>query len=175
MPKVTFVNEHRTVEVAAGRKISDVAAELGIAVCREAFRGTGIGDWTVYVKGADGALTPPTTLEKLFGIKGWRRLANRTKILGDVEVWTAGGLPDRLRSPRPVSPPPNPSKDPAAPRKPIDAAGTAAFPLGHPQAVGQGKREAIPVGAGKGKKAAAGAAAAATEAKEEAVEEEATE
>jgi len=36
MPKVTFVNEHRTVEVEKGRKISDVAAELGIAVCREA-------------------------------------------------------------------------------------------------------------------------------------------
>ena len=31
MPKVTFVNENRTVEVASGRKISDVAAELGIA------------------------------------------------------------------------------------------------------------------------------------------------
>jgi hypothetical protein len=174
MPKVTFVNEHRTVEVAAGRKISDVAAELGISVCREAFRGSGIGDWSVYVKAAEGALTPPSTLEKLLGVKGWRRLANRTKILGDVEVWTAGGLPDRLRSPRPVSPVPNPSKDPAATRKPIDAAGTSAFPYGHPQAVGKGQREAIPVGAGKGKKAAAGAAAA-TETKEEAAEEEASE
>lgn len=175
MPKVTFVNEHRTVEVAAGRKISDVAAELGIAVCREAFRGSGIGDWSVYVKAADGAVTPPTFLEKLLGVKGWRRLANRTKILGDVEIWTAGGLPDRLRSPRPVSPVPNPSKDPNAKRKPVDAAGTAAFPYGHPQAVGKGEREAIPVGAGKGKKAAAGAAAAAAEEKDDAAEEEASE
>ncbi|MBK8259565.1 MAG: hypothetical protein IPK82_43785 [Polyangiaceae bacterium] len=171
MPKVTFVNEHRTVEVNSGRKISDVAAELGINVCREAFRGSGIGDWTVYVKAADGALTPPTFLEKLFGIKGWRRLANRTKILGDVEIWTAGGLPDRLRAPRPVDAPPNPSKDSNAKRKPIDASGSAAFPLGHPSAVGKGQREAVPVGAGKGKKAGAKADAA----KEEAAEEEASE
>lgn len=169
MPKVTFVNEHRTVEVAPGRKISDIAAELGIAVCREAFRGSGIGDWSVYVKCADGALTPPTLVEKLDGVKGWRRLANRTKVLGDVEIWTAGGLPDRLRSPRPVAPPPNPSKDPEARRKPVDAAATAAFPYGHPSAVGKGQREAIPVGAGKGKKAAAKDAAK-EPAKEEAAE-----
>lgn len=172
MPKVTFVNEHRTVEVAAGRKISDIAAELGIAVCREAFRGSGIGDWSVYVKGADGALSPPTLFEKLDGVKGMRRLANRTRVLGDVEIWTAGGLPDRLRAPRPVAPPPNPSKDPDARRKPNDAAATAAFPYGHPSAVGKGQREAIPVGAGKGKKAAAAKGAAA---KEEAAEEEASE
>lgn len=176
MPKVTFVNEHRTVEVAPGRKLSDIAAELGIAVCREAFLGSGIGDWSVYIKGEAGTLSPPTFLEKLLGVKGWRRLANRTKVLGDVEVWTAGGLPDRLRAPRPVSPVPNTAKDPSSPRKPIDAAGTAAFPYGHPQAVGKGQREAIPVGAGKGKKAAAGgAAAAAAEAKEEAADEEASE
>lgn len=175
MPKVSFVNEHRTVEVAAGRKISDIAAELGIAVCREAFRGSGIGDWSVYVKGADGALSPPTLFEKLDGVKGMRRLANRTKVLGDVEIWTAGGLPDRLRSPRPVAAPPNPSKDPAAKRKPVDAAGTAAFPLGHPSAVGKGQREAIPVGAGKGKKGAAAKDAPKEEAKDEAAEDEASE
>ena len=175
MPKVTFVNEHRTVEVAAGRKISDIAAELGIAVCREAFRGSVIGDWSVYVKAAEGALSPPTLLEKLDRVKGMRRLANRTKVLGDAEIWTAGGLPDRLRSPRPVAPVPNPSKDPSATRKPIDAAGTAAFPLGHPSAIGKGQREAVPVGAGKGKKGAAGKDAAKEAAKEEAAEEEASE
>jgi hypothetical protein len=175
MPKVTFVNEHRTVEVAAGRKISDIAAELGIAVCREAFRGTGIGDWSVYVKAAEGALSPPTLLEKLDRVKGMRRLANRTRVLGDAEIWTAGGLPDRLRSPRPVAPPPNATLDPSAPRKPIDAAGTAAFPYGHPSAVGKGQREAIPVGAGKGKKGAAAKGVAKEAVKEEAAEEEATE
>ena len=170
MPKVTFVNEHRSVEVASGRKISDIAAELGIVVCAEAFRGTGIGDWTVYVKGADNALTPPTLFEKLWGVKGWRRLANRAKVLGDVEVWTLGGLPDRLRAPRPISAPPNPSKDPEAKRKPIDAAATAAFPHGHPHAVGKGTREPVPVGAGKGKKDAAAKGAAKEEAEEEASE-----
>jgi len=173
MPKVTFVNENRTVEVASGRKISDIAAELGIVVCAESFRGTGIGDWTVYVKGAAGALTEPTFLEKLIGIKGMRRLANRVKVLGDVEIWTLGGLPDRLRSPRPISPPPNASKDPDVKRKPIDAAATAAYPYGHPHAVGKGTREPVPVGAGKGKKDA-GAGKAAAAAKEE-PEEEASE
>ena len=59
MPKVTFVNENRTVEVDSGRKISDVAAELGIAVCREEFVGTGIGNYTVWVKGSDGCVSPP--------------------------------------------------------------------------------------------------------------------
>jgi hypothetical protein len=44
MPTVTFVNEHRVVEVEKGRLISDVAQELGIPVCREHFVGTGIGD-----------------------------------------------------------------------------------------------------------------------------------
>lgn len=166
MPKVTFVNEHRTVVVEPGRKVSDIAAELGISVCREAFRGSGIGDWTVYIKAEGGALSPPTFLEKLFGIGGWRRLANRTKILGDVQVWTQGGLPDRLRSPRPVSPVPNPTKDPTAPRLGVSAAGTAAFPLGHPAEVGKGQRPAVPVGAGKGKKdAKEGKPAAPTEAK----------
>ena len=37
---------------SAGRTISDIAAELGIAVCREEFAGTGIGNYTVWVKGA---------------------------------------------------------------------------------------------------------------------------
>ena len=61
MPKVTFVNEDRTVEVERGRLISDIATELGIATCREEFAGTGIGDYTVWVKGDDGALRRPAS------------------------------------------------------------------------------------------------------------------
>jgi hypothetical protein len=104
-------------------------------------------------------------------------------VLGDVQIWTQAGPGDRLRSPRPVSPPPNPSKDPAAARKPIDASGTAAFPYGDPRAVGQGKREPIAVGAleakaakeKKAKAAAAKAGAAKVEAPAEAEEPEAEE
>lgn len=166
MPKVTFVNEHRIVEVASGRLISDAAAELGIAVCREAFSGTGIGDYTCWVKGDPGAVSPPTFLEKMLGARGWKRMANRARILGDLQVWTQGGNGDRFRAPRPVAKPPRPTDDPTAARLPIDASGTAAFPYGHPQAVGHGKREAIPVGAleakaAKEKKAKAAAAKAA--------------
>ncbi|XYH97476.1 hypothetical protein ACMHYB_58605 [Sorangium sp. So ce1128] len=147
MPRVTFVNEHRTVEAAPGRLLSDIAAELGIAVCRETFRGTGIGDYTCWVKGEPGATSPPTFLERLLGAKGQRRMANRTRVLGDVQVWTQAGPGNRLRAPRPIAPPPSPATDPEAPRKPIDASGSAAFPYGDPRAVGQGKREPIAAGA----------------------------
>ncbi|WP_437570111.1 hypothetical protein [Sorangium sp. So ce542] len=170
MPKVTFVNEHRTVETEPGRLLSEIAAEVGIAVCRETFRGTGIGDYTCWVKGEPGATSPPTFLERLLGAKGQRRMANRTRVLGDVQVWTQAGPGNRLRAPRPIAPPPSPATDPEAPRKPIDASGSAAFPYGDPRAVGHGKREPIAAGAleakaAKEKKAkAAGAPAKAAEA-----------
>src|SRR5688572_21899975 len=102
MPRITFVNEHRTVETEPGRLLSDIAAELGIAVCRETFRGTGIGDYTCWVKGEPGATSPPTFLERLLGAKGQRRMANRTRVLGDVQVWTQAGPGNRLRAPRPI-------------------------------------------------------------------------
>ena len=175
MPKVTFVNEHRMVETAPGRLLSDIAAELGIAVCREAFRGTGIGDYTCWVKGEPGATSPPTFLEKLLGARGQRRMANRTRVLGDVQVWTQAGPGNRLRAPRPIAPPPSPATDPEAARKPIDASGSAAFPYGDPRAVGHGKREPIAAGAleakaAKEKKAKAAPAKAAEAAPAEATE-----
>ncbi|WP_437812342.1 hypothetical protein [Sorangium sp. So ce1078] len=170
MPRVTFVNEHMAVETEPGRLLSDIAAELGIAVCRETFRGTGIGDYTCWVKGEPGATSPLTFMEKLLGARGQRRMANRTRVLGDVQVWTQAGPGNRLRTPRPIAPPPSPATDPEAPRKPIDASGSAAFPYGDPRAVGHGKREPVAAGAleakaAKEKKAkAAGAAAKAPEA-----------
>lgn len=157
MPKVSFVNEHRTVDVTSGRLISDIASELGIAVCREAFVGTGIGDYTVWVKGEPGSVSPATFLEKLMGARGLKRYANRARVLGDVQVWTQGGLPDRMRSPRPIAEPPRPATDPDAPRKPIDAAGTAAFKFGDPRAVGKGERPPVPRTTGKAKADAKGA------------------
>jgi hypothetical protein len=166
MPKVTFVNEHRTVEVAAGRKISDVAAELGIAVCREEFVGSGIGNYTVWVEGPAGCLSPPGFWEKR-SIRGTRRLANKAKILGDVQVWTQAGLRDRLRAPRPLDACPTPKTDPEARRLGVSSAGTAAFPGGHPQAVGKGEREAIARNTGKKGPAGARGAAAAAAAEEE--------
>lgn len=166
MPKVTFVNEHRTVEVEKGRKISDVAAELGIAVCRESFAGTGIGDYTIWVKGAEGSVSPPGFWEKLMGARGLKRFANKVQILGDVEVFTQGGIGDRLKSPRPVAAPPNPSKDKEAPRLGVSAAGTAAFPFGNPKVVGKGERDAVARNTGKPKKGAAAAAAAEDEGEE---------
>ena len=173
MAKVTFVNEHRTVEVEPGRLISDVANELGIAVCRESFAGTGIGNYTVWVKGEPGSMSPVTFFERLFGARGWKRYANRARILGDLQVWTQQGLTDRLRSPRPVTAPPRPATDATATRKPVDAAGTAAYVFGDPRAVGKGERQPVPRTTGKPKAAAkAGAAAAASEPEDEGESEE---
>jgi hypothetical protein len=173
MPKVTFVNEHRIVEVESGRKISDVAAELGIAVCREQFAGTGIGDYTVWVKGPDGCVSAPGFWEKLRGLRGWKRHADKARILGDVEIYTQGGLGDRLRAPRPVAPAPTPKTDPTAKRLPIDASGTAAYPYGNPKAVGKGERDLPPRNTSKPKKA--GAAVAEDEADDDADEAESDE
>ncbi len=145
MPKVLFVNEHREVEVEAGRKISDVAEELGIAVCRQHFIGVAFGDWTIWVDGPAGCVSPMTALERIWDrCSGWRRAANRTRILGDCKVYTQQGLASRAKTPRPVAPVPVPSTDPDAERfdHENDAAGTAWNVYGHPKAVGLGKREA---------------------------------
>jgi hypothetical protein len=155
MPTVNFVNEHRVIEVVPGRLVSDVAAELGIPVCREEFAGTGIGNYTVWVRGEPGSVSPPTFFEKLFGARGWKRFANRTRILGNVEIWTQAGLADRLRSPRPIAPPPSPATDKTAARLPIDASGSAAFPYGDPRAVGRGTRDAVARSTAKPAKAGA--------------------
>jgi hypothetical protein len=159
MPKVTFVNEARVIQVDAGRTIQDIAAELGIPVCREEFIGTGVGDKTVWVKGAEDALTPAGFWEKFKGARGMRRFADKAKVMGDVEVFTQPGVGDRLRAPRPVAAPPRPRFDPDAPRLGVSAAGTAAFPYGNPLAVGKGTRDAIARNTGKPKKAGAVAAA----------------
>ncbi len=143
MPKVMFVNEHREVEVQTGRLISDVAAELGIQVCREEFAGTGIGDYTVWVKGGSGCVSPPTFYERVIKrCKGQRRMANRTKVLGDCEVWTQGGMSPRQGKPRPIAAAPRAGEDGSARfDHENNAAGTAWHPYGHPHAVGSGTRE----------------------------------
>jgi hypothetical protein len=159
MPKVTFVNEHRSVEIKSGKTISDAAKQLGIPVCREEFIGTGIGDYTVWVKGAEGCVSPPGFFERLRGARGWKRYADKARVLGDVEVWTQGGIGERLRTERKLDLLPNCRADKDAPRKPIDAAGTAAFPYGDPRAIGKGTRAAVARNTGKPKKGAAAAAA----------------
>ena len=142
MPKVEFVNEHRAVEVDEGRFISDIADELGIAVCREEFAGTGIGDYTVWVQG--GPLSPPTFYERFIKrCKGDRRMANKARVLGDCKVWTQAGLTSRLGVPRPMQPAARASEDGSEMfDHENNAAPTTWHPRGHPKAVGQGTREA---------------------------------
>ena len=148
MPKVVFVNEHRIVEVPSGKNLKALALELGINPHREFFRGINCGyigmcgTCQLWVRGTDGDTNPRNWREKMAGMRGERRLACQVRILGDVEITTMAGGEDRLRSPRPISPPPNPTIDVNAKRKPIDAAATAEFVLGHPAAVGTGTRAA---------------------------------
>jgi len=147
MPKVVFVNEHRIVEVPPGKNLKSLAVELGINPHREFFRGVNCGylgmcgTCQVWVKeGAPGSTNGLNLREKFAGMRGQRRLSCQVKVLGDVEVTTFAGGDGRLRAPRPIAPPPSPLIDPTAKRKPVDAAGSAEFVLGHPSAVGTGTR-----------------------------------
>ncbi len=149
MPKVTFVNESRTVVADKGDNIRDVALECGIAVNNsEDFHGfncNGHGLCTTCLCWVEeltpGAAGPRTLMERLRALRGWRRLACRTSLEGDVKVYTIPGQHDRTRKQRPITPPPRPTVDPDAPRKPLDAAPTAAFPKGHPTMVASGTRK----------------------------------
>jgi ferredoxin len=147
MPKVVFVNEHRIVEVASGKNLKTLARELGINPHRESFRGLNCGylglcgACQVWVKeSAPGATNRRNLRETIAGTRGDRRLACQVSVLGDIEVTTFAGGDNRLRAPRPIAAPPRPTVDPTAARKPIDAAPTAEFTLGHPSAVGSGTR-----------------------------------
>ncbi|HKQ68847.1 MAG TPA: 2Fe-2S iron-sulfur cluster-binding protein [Polyangiaceae bacterium] len=147
MPKVVFVNEHRIVEVPAGKNLKTLALELGIDPHREFFRGLNCGYWgvcgtcQVWVKeSAPGAANAPNLRERMAGVKGLRRLACQVEVTGDVEITTFAGGDNRLKAPRPIAAPPRPTADATAKRKPIDAAGTAEFVYGHPAAVGEGNR-----------------------------------
>lgn len=147
MPKVVFVNEHRIVEVPKGKNLKTLALELGINPHREFFRGVNCGHLglcglcQVWVReSAPGAASKRNLREAIAGTRGERRLSCQVEVLGDVEVTTFAGGDSRLRAPRPIAAPPRPTIDPAAKRKPIDAASTAEFLHGHPSAVGTGTR-----------------------------------
>ena len=92
MPKITFVNEHRIVEVDKGRSVRDVALELGIDLNVSPFYGVSCGGnglcatcmcWVD--ESAPGAAGPKSFMERLRAVRGWRRLACCTKIRGGPE------------------------------------------------------------------------------------------
>jgi ferredoxin len=148
MPKITFVNEHRIVEVDAGRSVRDVALECGIDLNVSPFYGVDCGGrgmcktcmcWVD--EALPGAAGPKSFMERFRMLRGWRRLACCTKIEGDLKVFSFPGGDERVRKQRPVSPPPSPVKDPTAARKPNDASSTTAFPYGYPSAVASGTRK----------------------------------
>jgi ferredoxin len=149
MPKVTFVNEARVVEAEVGSNVRDVALSCGIDVNNsEEFLSVNCGGrglcsscvcWVE--ESAPGAAGPRTFMERLRALRGWRRLACRTHLEGDVKVFTHPGQHERTRKQRPISPPPRPTVDPSAARKPLDASSSTAYPYGHPSAVASGTRK----------------------------------
>jgi hypothetical protein len=158
MPRVTFVNEHREVQVERGRLLSDIAEELSIAVVRAEFAHTGVGDSTVWIAGAEGCVSPPTWYERwIKRCKGQRRLASRARVLGDCKVWTQQGIGSRAGVQRTLEPAPRAGEDGSEKLDHAHSpAGTAWNPYGHPKAVGGGTREApvYEAPAKKGKEAA---------------------
>jgi ferredoxin len=148
MPKITFVNEHRIVEVESGRNVREVALECGIDLDVEGFAAINCGGRGLCTtclcwidESAPGAAGPRSFMERMRALGGWRRLACCTKIAGDVKVFSMPGGDERVMKQRPVSPPPSPAKDPSAARKPINEASTTAFPHGHPSSVASGTRK----------------------------------
>jgi ferredoxin len=149
MPKVTFVNEARIVEAEKGASVRDVALDCGIDVNNsEDFLGVNCGGrglcsscmcWVE--EGVPGAGGPRSLMERLRALSGWRRLACVARVEGDVKVYTHPAGRERTNKQRPISPPPRPSVDPTAPRKPLDASSSTAYPLGYPSAVASGTRK----------------------------------
>ncbi len=145
MPVIHFETEHLSVEVPSGRPLREIALENGINPNREIFRGVNCGGrglcgtCQVWIQElVPNAVSASNLRERMHGLRQGRRLACQAKILGDARVTTMPGGCDRLQPNRPIDPAPNPVDDPSVPRKPVDEAGSIAYPLGHPSKVGRG-------------------------------------
>ena len=118
MPKVVFVNEHRIVDVPAG-KSQDPGPRARhqpaprtlpgreLRILRSLRNVPGLG--ARIRRGQHQREEPP---REMAGMRGERRLSCQVKILGDVEVTTMAGGDNRLRAPRPIAAPPQPTIDP---------------------------------------------------------------
>jgi hypothetical protein len=135
VPRVTFVNEHRIVDAREGVTVAEVARSFGIA----------LGGVCWIEPSERRALNGPTVMEALRGMRGWRRLPRYARVLGDLKVYSTPAASSREGVARPIDPPPSPVADPKAARKSIDAAPTAEFVRGHPEAIGHGSASRWPV------------------------------
>jgi uncharacterized 2Fe-2S/4Fe-4S cluster protein (DUF4445 family) len=150
VPKVVFVNEHRVVEAPAGKTVWEVAREAGVSLDVHRFQGAfscgGRGLCRACLcwveEATPGAAGDRSLVERLRGLRGWRRLACRARVQGDLKVYSIPAASDRVNVTRTIAEPPSPVADPGAPRKPADAASTAEHLYGHPSAVGRGEDRA---------------------------------
>lgn len=95
MPKITFVNEARTVEVEPGTTVLQAGHDSGIMIRRTTLwdcGGRGFPGCTcrVWIRSRNGAASKKTVMEKLpfRRIEGELRLACQVKVNGDLTVIT---------------------------------------------------------------------------------------
>ena len=118
MPKVFFQKEFREIEVPKGANLRKVAQQNGISIDRPQLFGVtcgGIGVCgvcKVWVRERErGATNPRGFLERGMFLRffdGWRRLACRVQVNGDIDVWTSPGEKDRIGDARTIEKPPSP-------------------------------------------------------------------
>lgn len=118
MPKIFFQKEVREIEVPKGSNLRKVALANGISIDRPQLFGVtcgGIGVCgvcKVWVREREkGATNPRGFMERGMFMRffdGWRRLACRVEVQGDIDVWTSPGEPDRIGTARTIEPPPSP-------------------------------------------------------------------
>ena len=93
MPKVRFVNEQITVEVADGLSLREIAIEQGIEIYRGMWThinclGNGIcGRCKVWVI-SDSGVSERSVRERFHRIQGQQRLACQVRVIGDVDLHT---------------------------------------------------------------------------------------
>jgi ferredoxin len=102
MPKITFVNEKREIEVPEGANVRDEAKKAGLEVYWGPYvylncRGNGLcGKCRIVVKKGTENLTPKTTIEKIrlatgmenIGLEDEMRLSCQAKVKGDCTIET---------------------------------------------------------------------------------------
>lgn len=118
MPKIFFQKEFLEIEVPKGSNLRKAAHEAGISIDRPQLFGASCGGLgicgvcKVWVREREPRATNPRGFMErgmfLRFFDGWRRLACKVEVLGDIDVWTSPGEADRIGTARTIEKPPSP-------------------------------------------------------------------
>ncbi|HEX7155533.1 MAG TPA: 2Fe-2S iron-sulfur cluster-binding protein [Thermoanaerobaculia bacterium] len=89
MPRVTFLDEEKTAEFAAGKTLLSCAREMGIRISSVCGGDGACGTCRIAVVEGWGNLTPPTPDETYKELEAPYRLSCQAKLTGDVTVKVA--------------------------------------------------------------------------------------